>query len=49
MVGYRDTINNKKTRNRELIRKLKEELEKNDNRRGSDYTKVFQWVADYKV
>ena len=49
MQGYQNTINNVKLRDRKLIKKLKEELERNDKRRNSNYKELFPWLADYKI
>lgn len=44
MQGYQNRINSTRVRDKNLINELKEELSKNDKRRGSDYTKIFPWL-----
>jgi hypothetical protein len=47
MKGYLKTINNT-GHDKQKIKRLKSELEKNDMRRKSDYKEIFPWLAEYK-
>ena len=47
MKGYLKTINNT-GHEKNKIKELKIQLEKNDMRRKSDYKEIFPWLAEYK-